>query len=471
MGIKISELFYYRWRYFIGYGLVSIGLVIVLFFVGMYSPGGITNQEMQSVIHSSSIDISNFSPHDIVNLPYYYLQSLFLLIFGVSTISIKLASIVLALITAIGVIILLRRWFSPGIGVLASLIAITTSQFLFIAQDGTPGILYILWPVWTLLLASFIARKSRHQTLYKILLFATIAFSLYTPLSIYVILALIIATTLHPHLRFLIGQLSRIKILIGLTTAVILLLPLIWAIIKSPALVLELLGIPQSMPDILANLSLLSTQYFSFSNPGQSVLPTPFFGLGSILIIAFGLANILRNRSNAKSYVILSWIGLLIPIVILNPGDISITYLPLVLLLASGLRAILSYWYGLFPLNPYARIAGLIPIMVLIFVLVSSGVDRNIYGYRYDPIVAPSFSKDLSLLPTGTNNLVVTQNELAFYQAVSKYNQDISISTSPVGDSFTATRDAKNDYNGYKISRIITNSNSINADRFYVYQK
>ncbi|HZJ34651.1 MAG TPA: glycosyltransferase family 39 protein [Candidatus Angelobacter sp.] len=469
--IDITELFIYRWRYVIGYSLVAIGLIAVLIFISLYLPGGISNQEIQSVIKSASIDSTNLESLAIANLPYHLLQQASLALFGVSIISIKLPSIILAFLSAVGLVLLLRHWFKPNIGVLASLIAITTSQFLFIAQDGTPAVLYLFWSVWLILFASLISRQPRFRTLSKIAFFVMAALSLYTPLSIYTLIAIASAIVLHPHLRYLIRQLSTLRIAMSATIALLLLTPLIIAVIKTPSLGLILLGIPTQWPDFGVNLSSLVSQYLSFAAPSGMTIMTPFFSLGSMLIITIGAYQVARTRETAKSYMIMLWVLCLIPIIILNPSFISITFLPLVLLLASGLSLLLSHWYELFPRNPYARIGGLIPLVILVVALVFSGVNRYIYGYIYDPNIVPNFSQDLKLIPTDTRNIVVADSELEFYKVIALYNKKLTVSTSPESDTFLSTREAKKVFKGYKIDRIITVSNYDQSDRFYLYKK
>jgi len=469
--IDITELFIYRWRYIIGYSLVAIGLIVILILVGLYLPGGISNQEIQSVIKSSSIDHTNLGSLAIANLPYHLLQKASLVLFGISTISIKLPSIILAFLSAAGLVLLLSHWFRSSIGVLASLIAITTSQFLFIAQDGTPAILYLFWSVWLILFASLISRQPRFRTLSKIAFFIIAALSLYTPLSIYTLIAIASVILLHPHLRYLIKQLSTLRIIISITIALILLTPLIIAVIKTPSIGLTLLGIPTQWPDFGVNLSSLLSQYLGFATPDGMTIMTPFFGLGSMLIIAIGAYQVVHTRETAKSYMIILCTLCLIPVIILNPGFISITFLPLVLLLASGLSLLLSHWYELFPRNPYARIGGLIPLIVLVVALVFSGADRYLYGYMHDPNIVPNFSKDLKLIPNDTKNIIVADNELAFYKVVALYNKKITVSTTPKSNTFLSTREAKKVFKGYTIDRIITISGYDQSDRFYLYKK
>lgn len=470
---KISELFVYKWRYWIGYILVAVSLISALFFAGMFLPGGLSSQEMQSVVKSNSLGFTSLTSLDITNLPYHLLQHASIAIFKVSVLSIKLPSIILAFLSAIGMILLLRRWFKPGIGVLASLIAITTGQFLFIAQDGTPGILYLFWSVCLLLLANVISQQKKFRSLYVITLFVAIALSLYTPLSLYVLIALATAVILHPHLRYIIRHLPKLQLIIGILLSMLIVVPLVVALIKSPNLWLTLLGIPNHWPNFGANFASLGAQYFGFSKPGGLVLMTPFFELGSMLIIAIGLYYVLKTRVTAKNYVITLWMICLIPAIILNPNFTSITFLPLVLLLATGLNTLLSYWYNLFPRNPYARIGGLIPIIILVTVLVFSGASRFIYGYKYDPSVVPNFSKDLKLIPKDTKNIVVSSDEFDFYKVVSLHNKKINVTTAPTtgSDGFLATNKANKAFSGYKINRIITSSTKNQSDRFYLYTK
>ncbi|TAL14498.1 hypothetical protein EPN95_02805 [Patescibacteria group bacterium] len=473
MGIDITSFYIYRWRYYLGYGLIALLLIGLLIFAGLYTPGGLSTQEMDIVVKTSGLDLTSITSLAITNLPFHMLQLASINLFGVTEFSIKLPSLVLALISAVGLILLLQRWFKPNIAVLASIIAITTGQFLFIAQNGTPGILYVLWSVCLLLLGTLIAKKVKYQMLWQILFFVVAALSLYTPLSIYALIALAVATLLHPHLRFIVRQMPKAPIIFAALLGVIIALPLILGILRTPELGLTILGIPTTWPNILANVMLLSQQYVGFSLQSTTGLMTPVFGLGSMLIIVFGVYKLIRTRESTQSYLIIIWLICLIPILVTNPNFTSVTFLPLVLLLATGLESLLGYWYRLFPLNPYARLAGLIPLVVLVGVLVLSGLERYVYGYHYDPYTVANFSQDLSLLPKNTQHLVVTNDELPFYRVVADHRKGMDVAvTAPLTGTFTVSHDANTTtYPTFKIQRIVTSSASVQADRFYVYKK
>jgi 4-amino-4-deoxy-L-arabinose transferase-like glycosyltransferase len=470
---KISEFLVYKWRYQIGYSLVLICLVAALLFVALFLPGGLSPQEIQASIHSSSISLSHLDSLNIVNLPYYLLQKTIFFAFGVTILTIKLPSLILALFSVIGLVFLLRQWFRPRIAVLASLIAITTGQFLFIAQNGTPEILFLFWPVWLMLLASIISSREKRRVRHIVLFCIIAALSLYTPLSIYVLIVFAAATLTHPHLRFnILKKLPKRKFIPGIIFTAIILIPLGYYLIRDPEIALSLLSIPTKWPDFGANLATLANQYFSFVNPGGSTSITPVFELGSFLLIVVGAYRVFKTRSTAKSYTLAFWTVLIVPFIILTPNYSGITFLPLVILLASGLNWLLSDWYELFPLNPYARVAGLIPVVILVSALVFSGVNRYAYSYKFDPQVVNSFSYDLRLIPKDTKFLLVSSSEFDFYNVVSRYNkQFVAVTTRPDTNEYLASRATRNLPSGYQVKQIITTPLSIESDRFYLYQK
>ena len=468
-----SKYFLYRWRYVIGYTFIGLLLAGLLLFAGLFLPGGLSTAEMTSVVRSASLSLSDPSTLAMSNLPYYALQAGIFLLFGVSLLTIKLPSLILAFLSAVGLILLLRRWFRPNIAVLASLIAITTGQFLFLAQSGTPGILYVFWPVVLLLLGTQVTRATKHRYLWKILFAVVAALSLYTPLSIYPLVAIALAVAFHPHLRNALRKLKKSRLSVVSLIFLALIAPLVWLISLRPELALSLLaGIPETWPpDIGANIITVTKQYFLFWQPSTTELMTPVFGLGSAILIALGLYRLIRTRETTRSYLIIFWIVCLLPVLILNPSFTSVTFIPSVLMMAAGLTSLIGYWYRLFPLNPYARIIGLIPIIILVAALILTGLARYIYGYHYSPAVAPLFSNDLQLLPKDTEQLVVSEAERPFYSAIAEYRDNLTVLTAPAADIFTATREARKELTGYPIVDIITSSRSSEADRLYIMQR
>lgn len=470
-----SKYTLYRWRYVIGYSLVALILAALLLFAGRYLPGGLSEEEMASVVAAHAISLGDFSSLAIAHLPYYLAMKGMFAVFGVSIFTVKLLSLILGLLSAIGFIMLLRRWFKPNIAVLAALIAITTGQFLFIAQSGTPSILYVFWPTVLLLLGTQVTRVKRWRPVWKVLFAVAAALSLYSPLSLYPLLAIAITVILHPHLRATVRRLSKLRLALVSAVFLALITPLVIAIINTPSLGTTLLGIPSSWPpNVAENAMTLARQYFFFWEPSATKVMTPVFGLGSVILIVIGLYRLIRTSETTRSYLVISWMICLVPVLLLNPTFTTVTYIPSIMMLAAGFTSLIGYWYRLFPLNPYARIAGLIPIIVLVGALVVSGFMRYAYGYHYSPSIAPLFTRDLALIPKETNHLVVSENERPFYEAVSSINDSFTVSTQPPATEtiFTATRAAAESINEeYEIHQIITSSRSEASNRLYIYQK
>jgi hypothetical protein len=213
------------------------------------------------------------------------------------------------------------------------------------------------------------------------------------------------------------------------------------------------------------------------------MLMTPVYGLGSMAFIVLGIIRLFTTKYTARSYLISAWIILLLPVLLINPSFTSVTFVPILLLMAMGVNALLSNWYQLFPLNPYARIAGLVPLAVLIGGMVLSGVDRYTYGYLYDPNTAGNFSKDLQLInrtlsetDRGSTAIIADPTETAFYAVVAHYQKGVAVLV-PKQAPETAPETIIYSHAAYKTTqpgitpyRIITDGAAQNGDRFYIYK-
>jgi hypothetical protein len=484
MGKQMTDYLLYRWRYALGYSLIGLTVVGLLIIAGLFIPGGLSQAEMQSVVASnaSSLSFSSFQPDSVINLPYHLLQHASVGIFGVSDISIKLPSLILGFLSVVGMFILLRMWFKENVAVLTAVIVITTGQFLFVAQSGTPSIVYLFYSVWLLVSAMMISRGAKHSILWKVSLFAIAALSIYTPLSPYILIALASAIVLHPHLRYLVRRLSKAKLFIGLFVALVIVAPLAYAIIRQPSVALILFGIPTAQPDLVQNMLQLLRQYFDFISPSSGEVMTPVYGLGSVILIMLGIVQLVTTKYTARSYIVTAWAVLLAPVLIINPGYISITFVPVMLLIAMGISMLLTSWYRLFPRNPYARFAGLLPLTVLIGGLVLSGVARYMYGYAYDPQTAGNFTHDLQMVNEqlskpnrGTTEIITSKDEEPFYKIIAKHKTNVTVSSDAIlgsSNSHTAivTHKAHKTDQSPQLYRIITDSTSHDADRFYIYK-
>ena len=477
---RITDFWTYRWRYQIGYGLIVAIFIALLTFAALYVPGGLSDAEMTAVGNSPHLSFVHPESLATTNLPYDLLQKATFNLLGVTNFSVKLPALILAILTGIGAVLLLRQWYRPNVAVLATAIMITTGQFLFVAQLGTASISYVLWPIWLLLAGIMVTRAGKFKLFWKMLFAVLIPLSLYTPLSIYLVVAILSSAILHPHIRLQIRRTNWLQKTGLFVLGILALAPLGYLIWLNPNLGWQLLGIPTSWPiDVAANLSQLAGQYLSFITPTTGALMTPFVSLGAAILIVLGIIRLVETRYTARSYTITAWTILLIPVIIINPKFTTVTFVPLLLLLASGIDFLLRSWYRLFPRNPYARIAGLVPLTVLVFALVFTGVTRYVYGYHYDPQTVRNFNFDLTLLNYSVRQnkpltLVTTPQERDFYLAVAYYAHDskaplLVVSTPPTHGEYASTRAGQKTIKALP-SKIVTSSLAHDADRFYLYK-
>lgn len=475
---SVTDFLLYRWRYILGYSLVGVILAMLLVLAGLYSPGGLTSAEMASAVKASLMSYEHFDPVMVINLPFSMLQKASFAVLGVSMFSIKLPSLILGFVAILGLIPLLTIWFRRNVSLITVALVVTSGQFLFIAQSGTPTILYIFYAVWILLAATMISRRAKYLIVWKILLFLFAALSLYTPLSIYIFIAMFLATIFHPHLRYLFKRLNPTKTAIAAALSLIIIAPLGYAIIQNPSVGLTLLGVPTTWLSPIDNIVMLYRQYFDFVAPHSGEIMNPVYGMGSMALVLLGIFRLFTTKYTARSYIISAWFLFILPIVIISPQYVTILFVPIVLLLAMGVHTLISYWYQLFPRNPYARVVGLIPLTILVVSMTLSGIGRYLYGYHYDPAIARNFSQDLRLLNKEIRKhdkvtLVVKSNEKAFYDVVAKYNPKLTVTITPPDEGtsllISHAASAKRPV-GVTPESIITDRQSADADRFYLYK-
>ncbi len=485
---RLSKLTLYRYRYLFAYVGFALALAIMLFVAGFYLPGGLTRAEINSALISDDLNparLFSLQPDQLIYLPYRLLQAGSIALFGISTISIKLPSIILGFVSALGILYLLNLWYHRSVAIIVATIAITTNQFLLSSQAGQAGILYIFLTTMILIAASMVTRRTAYAQIWLIVGFILAAISLYVPLSLYMLVALVLTAAIHPHARdLLFRQASKATIFVGSVLFLIIISPLVLGIVNDQGIIKTLLGIPETLSNFGSNASSLALNYVNFAHPASGSIITPVYGLGLALLILLGVYRLVSAKYTTKSYIVSFWLVLLIPLVCLNPSFISITFIPVLLLIAFAVDYLISSWYDLFPHNPYARVFGLLPLGVLMIGLVVSSIDRYSYGLHYDRAVYASYTYDTSILQESLRafdtdkpiQLIVSSKNVNFYRSLAahqSYIKQLSVSSdaslvnhAPVT---IVERELKN--NVQKIpSNILVARTAQNADRFYVYK-
>ena len=215
---------------------------------------------------------------------------------------------------------------------------------------------------------------------------------------------------------------------------------------------------------------------FSWNTTLESVFLSPFIGLASIALAVIGLLSTAKGFFASRNSIATWLIIFTIFLAGLNPESAILILLPMAILIAHGLRYILSKWYDLFPDNPYARIIAIFPIGLFLGIMIVGGISHFIFGYRYIPTVANEFSNDISLvtkkLERGTTIFVIDQpTEYQFLKILELNHQGYTVSDSLPGEDDLPETFATIEKQNLKRdpSRIITSPKSENSDRIYLY--
>lgn len=483
MKTRVTDLFLYRWRYRLGYVFVTLVGITVIGLITTLVPAGLREAEVQSALTSGALSIKSLAPSMVIDWPYHILQRASFMLFGVTTLSIKLPSLIIGFFTAIGIFMLVRSWFRRNIAIIVTVLAVTMTPCLFMIQDGTPTISFTAITVWLLVAGTYVTRGALFGTFWKVLGCVLLAISLYTPLGIYLTISLLITASLHPHIRYVMRRIAKPRLILAIVLGLLSIAPLVYAIYLDRSVASTIFGVPAGTIDIGRNLITAGQNLFGFFSTSDTYILRPMVSLATTLLIIIGIYKLLTVKYTARSYTILILGTIISIIIIINPRYVFNLFPIVVLLVAMGITTLIVEWYKLFPRNPYARIAGLIPLAVLVTGLSFSNTTSYVNNYLYNPAILSHYSYDLKLFghvlsdqKASKNNqlrLLTTTNEQPLYALVAHYDDRFTVSTNYNESSNTAlaTRDVRHKHLvGIEPTLIITNKKTADADRFYLYK-
>lgn len=472
---RTKQFFLYRHRLGIGYVLLAFIFFALLSFLPTVAPGGISQGEMNSAIASSELDRSFAAKGDIVDLPYHVVQKASLHFFGLNMFSIKLPSIIIAVMAGFFIILLLNRWFKNDVAIIGSILTALSTAFLFLAGNGTPLIMYVFWLALLLWLGSKIVGNDRVHPFLVISFFISLGLSAYTPHMLYVTFAIAFAGIIHPHLRFALKQLTFCQLVLSFGIYILIIAPIIIGSIAKIDNIQALLLMPKfSIGAFVQNISNAFAPFFSFSLVYDSIFLAPLFGLATVVLVIIGILASIGKMYTSRNTIV-SLLAIYAIFISGFNGDVAVSIIiPIAVLSAAGVESIIDKWYSLFPENPYAHLFGIVPLVVVLSMIIGSGLTHFIFGYHYAPRVASNFNNDLTIIneniKTETPILITDETENGkFYKLLAKYNKYTYVSNTDNVNEYVTFNTRKDD--NFALKQIITSPKSRNSDRLYIYSK
>lgn len=471
--IIISKLFLYKHRFVIGYIVLGLAFITLLFALPLFAQYGLSEAEMESA--TSSYNLNYYSPldGDLADLPYKALQKLSISVFGLTPYAIKLPSVVIGLILGLLLIILLNRWFKNNVSLLASCLVILSTPFLFLAGSGTPLIMVVFWPTLLLILGSKIHGEKKPQPIYSFFFAIALLLSIFTPYMLYFAAFCVLFVFSQPHLRFIVKSLPKVPLVI--VSAIILggIATLIVNIVNRPDVAMELLfarnfQFTEFFPNMVTGL----TPLMAWKDGVKSVFLAPLISLPVLALALIGLFSTTRGFFASRNSIATLLIIFTLIITGFNPDTVVFFILPFAILTAHGLKYLLEKWYGLFPENPYARIAAIFPLTILFSIMLVPSLLQYIYGYHYNPNIANEFRYDLAIIRENLTNETLVVNENYEFYKILEDSTDVEVldgKDSPDLPNRFAVLYGTMDDEKYQMERIITSPMKENSDIIYLY--
>jgi 4-amino-4-deoxy-L-arabinose transferase-like glycosyltransferase len=424
----LKQLTLYRYRYLAGYIIFAVILLFMTIYKVWEMPAGLSESEMASVTNSTGLNFEALQSNAaaIVDAPYHVMQKVSMAVLGENLLAIRLPSVILAILAGVILERLLGRLFRRNIAIISAILAVSSVLFVTLARDGSPMMMNAFLTILLLYLAVRIFHKDRGGVFWEILLVLTLAMGLYSPLGV-VPLAGVVIACLNKDVRVRIAQIPIWGMIILAAVLVVALIPLGLSLALNFGETVKAWLAWGSWGGFMENARAMAVLLVDAPAEGfVSIFAPAVIGLPLTLLMVVGLVRAVIDRRSPRSYLILAWFVVLIPVLMFNYRAVYLMLVPVVLLMTMGVTFLMDSWNGLFPINPYARIAGLVPIVVLVVGVVTLTVEGYFEVENYAPSVVRAYDQTAAavLREAGRTTeglvVVVSEEERAFYGALGR---------------------------------------------------
>ena len=478
-----NKYFLYKNRFIIGYILLAASFLTLILFVPKIALTGLSTSEITSATASQNLNLRSIFDGQLVDLPYRLLQKTVFKFIGITTYSVIIPSIIIGGFLGFFLILLLNRWFKNNTAIIASIIAVLSSNFLFLVSNGTPLIMVVFWPTLLLWLGSKVQGKERPAPIWSFIFAFALFLSSFTPYMIYLIILILIYTILHPHLRFTIKNLPRLPFILVSLFILIGFGFMGFIFLQHPETIKPLLYSGDfKLSTYFNNLKQAFLPFFTWHGVIESIFLAPQISLPATFIAIIGLVSTFKGFFASRNSIAIFLIIFTILISGFHTDYAVLLILPFTILIAHGLRYIIYKWYNLFPENPYAKLFGVIPIAIFLFTMITSDLSHFISGYRYAAPVASQFNSDLSMVLTHAkagdyllldenddfSKLLIAANTVKpIFRDSLNYYITTDVSSLPKNSKIYTI--GKTNHTQLELQKVYTSSKSQNSDRLYLY--
>lgn len=374
---KTIQFFQLNWKIILGWSLVSASIVsMYLFRLGGFVRGD-NNFETRDGLRIDGLDTVI---QDIAYAPVKISQLIALKIDEPNVTLTRLISAGLVLLSILLFYLLLRKWHTVRVSLIATILFASSSYSLHLGRFSQyESLLYVFIPA-LLLFGTWLQTK---RTIRRLpIAFIAAALLIYIPgvIFIYTAIAYFFKKRLLLAWKFTSAKFRAITI-VGSILAV---LPLLYAVITNPAQLTRLFGIDRLIEEgagsslqILVNIPLSLFWNGSTEASYRWLTGTPVLDVATIGLVVLGIYAYLKGPHTLRARLLLG-LTLATILIVMFSSVVSIALLLPILYIvsASGIAFLLSSWFTVFPRNPAARTAGVVMCCLLGLFIVSYHTQR-----------------------------------------------------------------------------------------------
>ncbi|MCL2174340.1 glycosyltransferase family 39 protein [Candidatus Saccharibacteria bacterium] len=484
----VQQITLYKYRYIAGFGALLLFILAVTTWRFWALPDGLSVNEMAAATTAGHFSLPQILS-EVVNLPWTILEWLSIKVFGASVFAFRLPAIILMILSAGGLVMLLRKWSRDNIAVISGFLTITSVFFISLSRSATPLAMTTFLIVMILLSTLTIiravekfgsggeknqVRRSWRTFLAKIILCIALALLCYQAAGIYLVVMFVVVGVFHPKTRLIFVKSKPWKIIIGASAGLAVMTPLAVGLIAGGSttltkwLVLNGAWSPEHLSTSWATL-------FGLEIGFADGLVTPLLTLVSLIIALLGLMKIGAGILSARAYLVLPFLLTTLALSAWQPELVYLLFVPLALLTTVGVETLVREWYNLFPRNPYARILGVVTLTILIGGLVWASMTRFSLSQNYDTRVVDNYNQEYSAVRSvllGERNavmLIVSPDEQEFYEILRSDFPKLEVSTKMKKDVHSIVLGSASVQSEEIPSKIVTSWRSENAVLLRIY--
>lgn len=348
------------WQILSTVAIVALLLGILLFsrldsLLPAYSP-----TEVQSALMSRPFTEIIDNP---INAPYKLTVFFFSYITSNPLLATRLAAATFGVATILLFYVGMRNWYRRRIAFLATVLFSCSAWFLHTARFGSPDIL-LPCAVLLLTVCGYWIATARHSRYSYVAAVIAVSICMYVPGLIW--LMILAAIVRRKDIALLSLRLSsRQRALVVSAAATLVIAPLVFSIVRNPHVGLELLGLPNALPnavEIAKNVAYVPLSLFAFTpvNPELQLGRLPLLDLFGIVMFILGAYYYFRHRTldRAKLLVVFLIVSTIL-IALDGPVSMAIMLPAVYVIVTGGIAQLLGRWLDVFPTNPLAKSVGI----------------------------------------------------------------------------------------------------------------